>query len=150
MKQLLSLTAVLTVAALLIGCNSNPYGTVSVSGKVVYEDGSPWATPETTVHFVPQLPNKDSKTYPRQGSAELNADGTFSAATTYDYNDGVIKGPCKIYLSVRKAPSEDPKALPDYTDAELAKIAKIEYFKPDLTPITMEINGGRIEIKVAK
>lgn len=150
MKQLLSLTAVLTVAALLIGCNSNPYGTVKVSGKVVYEDGSAWSTPDTTIFFVSQNPNKDPKTYPRVGSALLNADGTFDGVTTYDFNDGVIKGPCKIYLSVRKAPSDDPKASPDYTDEELAKIAKIEYFKPEMTPITMDITGGKIEIKVAK
>jgi hypothetical protein len=151
MKQLLSLTAVLAVVSLLIGCGGgNPYGTVKVSGKVVYEDGSAWTTPDTTIHFVSQLPKKDSKTYPRVGSAEVNADGTFSGATTYDYLDGVIKGPCKIYLSIRKAPSDDPKALPDYTDEELAKIAKIEYFKPDMTPITMDIKGGKIEIKVAK
>ena len=150
MKQLLSLTAVLAVVSLLIGCGGNPYGTVKVSGKVVYEDGSPWTTPDTTVFFKSQVPNKDPKTFPRDGSATLNADGTFSGVTTYDYNDGVIKGPCKIYLTVRKAPSDDPKALPDYTDEELAKIAKIEYFKPDMTPITMDIKGGKIEIKVAK
>ena len=150
MKQFISLTVVLTVAAIMIGCGGNPYGTVKVSGKVVYEDGSAWTTPDTTVHFISQLPNKDSKTFPRQGSAELNADGSFDGATTFAYKDGVIKGPCKIYLSVRKAPSSDPKALPDYTDEELAKIAKIEYFKPDLTPITMDVKGGKIEIKVAK
>ena len=151
MKQLLSLTAVLAVVSMLIGCGGgNPYGTVKVSGKVVYEDGSAWSTPDTTVFFVSQNPNKDSKTYPRVGSAELSADGTFSGVTTYNYNDGVIKGPCKIYLNVRKAPSEDPKALPDYTEEELAKFAKPEYFSPDKTPITMDITGGKIEIKVAK
>ncbi|MBR6437314.1 MAG: hypothetical protein IKS45_12485 [Thermoguttaceae bacterium] len=150
MKQLLSLTAVLAVVSLLIGCGGNPYGTVKVSGKVVYEDGSPWTTPDTTVMFKSQVPNKDSKTYPRIGSAELNPDGTFSGVTTYEYNDGVIKGPCKIYLTVRKAPSDDPKAAPDYTDAEKAKFAKLEYFSPEDTPITMDIKGGKIEIKVAK
>ena len=150
MKQLFSLATVLAVVTLFLGCGGNPYGTVKVSGKVVYEDGSPWTTPDTTVHFVSQLPNKDSKTFPRQGSATLNADGSFDGVTTYNYYDGVIKGPCKIYLSVRKAPSDDPKAAPDYTEQELAKIAKPEYFKPDLTPITMDIKGGKIEIKVAK
>ncbi|MBR5709864.1 MAG: hypothetical protein IKX40_03830 [Thermoguttaceae bacterium] len=150
MKQLLSLTAVLAVVSLLIGCGGSPYGTVKVSGKVVYEDGSPWTTPDTTVFFKSQLPNKDPKTFPRDGSATLNADGTFSGVTTYDYNDGVIKGPCKIYLAVRKAPSDDLKASPDYTQEELAKFAKLEYFSPDNTPITMDIKGGKIEIKVAK
>ena len=150
MKQLLSLAAFLAGAALMLGCNSNPYAVVKTSGKVVYEDGSAWTTPDATIHFISQLPNKDSKTYPRSGSAELGSDGSFSGVTTYDYNDGVIKGPCKIYLSVRKAPSDDPKVAPDYTEEELAKFAKPEYFSPDKTPITMDIKGGKIEIKIAK
>jgi hypothetical protein len=47
----------------LAGCGgSQPFSTVPVSGKVMYEDGSLIPAPQIQVMFVPQVPPVDKKT----------------------------------------------------------------------------------------
>lgn len=148
MKRFVFLTALTLIAATILGCsNARPYGTVKVNGKVTYQDGSPWTTPNTTLYFVSQNPNKDSKTTPRIGNAVLNSDGTFDGVNTYDYFDGVIKGQCKIYFGLQK---EAGAANPDYSAAELKKIINADYLSEEKTPLKFDIKGGFLDIKVSK
>ncbi len=150
MKQIACFAVLSVFAMLFAGCGqSNPYGTVKVSGKLVYEDGTAWTTPGTTLVFLSQKAPIDPKTYPRAGNAVIESDGSFNNVTTYAYGDGVIKGSCKVILSLRKE-TPDGNGSDMYTDAEIAKIVNPKYLSENDTPLVLDITGGKIEIKVAK
>lgn len=80
------------------GCGSGePFEMLPVSGKVTYEDGSLISTPRVEVVFEPQADPIDRRTFPRPGRAEVKvADGTFSAATSHKYGDGLVVGKHKV------------------------------------------------------
>jgi len=84
----------------LAGCGgSQPFSTVPVSGKVMYEDGSLIPAPQIQVMFVPQVPPVDKKTYPRPGLAYVNPkDGTFANVTSHQPGDGVVVGRAKVVI----------------------------------------------------
>ncbi len=86
--------------AWLAGCGSGePFSTVPVSGKVIYEDGSLIPAPQIQVMFIPQVPPLDKKTYPRPGLAYVNPeDGTFSNVTSHQPGDGVVVGRAKVVI----------------------------------------------------
>jgi len=76
--------AVAAVVAMTGGCGSDtPWSPVDVTGKVTYEDGSLIPVQSMKLYFAPQMPPKDKKTFPRQGSVGVNvADGSFRDVTT--------------------------------------------------------------------
>jgi hypothetical protein len=138
-----SLLAVSFVALAVVGCSSqgNPYGVTPVSGKVTYEDGSLIQAPIIYLKFFPDVPPKDSKTNPRPGSAWVNvSDGTFSAATTYKPDDGLIPG--KHTVVVRATDREEnpsPALSLVYSDVSTTPL------KVDVTP-----GGKPLELKLSK
>jgi hypothetical protein len=103
------------VSALLfcgvIGCGgSEPYKLIPVSGKVTYDDGSLISAARIELVFQPQAEPLDPKTFPRPGRAEVNpADGTFSAATSHKYGDGLVVGKHKVKVIIydqKETPTE--------------------------------------------
>ncbi len=128
-----SLALVCSSAILLSGCNrsSSPFESVSVSGKVTYEDGSP--IPVTKLYFYSLQPPIDGM-HPRPATVGVGPDGSFSDVTTYKYADGLVLGEHKVALF------GDLKKLPkDCTD-------------PTKTPLRVQItdSGQVLEIKVPK
>ncbi len=92
------------LAALLSGCGGQPYSTVPISGTVKYEDGSLIPAPQIVLYFESQEENRDAKTFPRPGKAEVNVrDGTFDTVSTYEHGDGVILGEHKVVVEAFNA-----------------------------------------------
>jgi hypothetical protein len=125
----------------LQGCGGQPYGVVPIRGKVTYEDGSLIPAPSLLVELNSLQPKKDEKTFPRPGRAEVNvADGTFSNVSTYDYNDGAIRGQHKVVV----------KAF-DQNGSPVYHLFPKEYSDVTTTPLTIEVGSQReFHIKVPK
>lgn len=115
---------------LVAGCGTKePFQTVPVSGRVVYEDGSVIPAPQIQVMFIPQVPPVDKKTYPRPGLAYVNPqDGTFSNVTTHMPGDGVVRGRAKVVIQ-----SYDQRGNPT------PHIPK-EYQDVSTTPLEVEVS----------
>ncbi|HPP53453.1 MAG TPA: hypothetical protein PK777_10915 [Thermoguttaceae bacterium] len=126
---------------LLQGCRGEPYGVVPIRGKVTYEDGSLIPAASLLLEFNSQEKPKDPKTYPRPGRAEVNvADGTFSNVSTYDYNDGAIRGEHKVVV----------KAF-DKNGAPVYHLFDKKYSDATTTPLTIQVGSEReFHIKVPK
>lgn len=103
----------------IVGCGpGEPFEMLPVSGKVTYEDGSPISAARVEVVFESQAGPVDQKTYPRPGRAEVKvADGTFSAATSHKYGDGLVIGKHKVRVISYDA-SEMPAEL-EVTPSEI-------------------------------
>ena len=82
----------------VVGCGSGePFDMLPVSGKVTYQDQSLRSAARIEVVFEPQAEPIDRKTHPRPGRAAVTvADGTFSAATSHKYGDGLVVGKHKV------------------------------------------------------
>ncbi len=97
-----ALCAALLMSA-MCGCGGAPaggYPVVPVSGKVTWDDGTIIANPEMRLEFLPQVERIDKKTYPRNGTATIDAaDGTFTSATTDASGDGLIVGKHLVKLT---------------------------------------------------
>ena len=119
--------------SMISGCGSQPYGTVPISGKVTYEDGSLVPAPAIYLYFESQEENVDAKTFPRRGSAKVNvADGTFSEVTTYEPGDGAIPGKHKVVVEVL-----GDGGVPDYS------YFPREYSDAATTPLNIEVGSKR-------
>ena len=102
---------------LLAGCGGgDPFSYAQVSGKVTYEDGSliPYGL---TLMFYPQSEPLDPKTHPRVGTAQVDQKtGEFSSATSYQPNDGLVRGKHKVTI-ISTAGMIPPEIVPpEYTD----------------------------------
>jgi len=128
----------LAIAASL-GCGPpDPYGVVGTKGSIKYDDGSLIEAGRIELLFGSQEPPKDPKTHPRQGVAEVNtADGTFTA-TTYDFEDGLIRGKHRVV-----AMSIAPRG--GYTNA----IPPV-YRSADTTPLEIDAQGQFVELTIPK
>lgn len=153
MKQFFGLFVLGLFVVSAIGCGGgNPYGTAQISGKVTYEDGTPfsWANEAeqkaVTLYFYPQADPKDPKTYPRYGSTQLAPDGTFANATTYEYADGVIRGKCKVVVKPTKSGQDVPEK-----EIKKLKLIDLSFTNADKTPLEFEITPNAVlDIKVKK
>jgi hypothetical protein len=134
----------LFVCCLLAGCGSSgePYTPIRVSGKVVYDDGSPIPTPGMQLIFDPEAPPLDAKTFPRKGVADVGADGTFSQATTFKPGDGLIPGKHRVTIFAPEGSG------PQGGKAKL-KIPK-ECSDGATTPLLVDTAVLPLEIKVPK
>jgi len=134
----------LGLGVLLYGCGGggNPFDMAPVSGKVTYEDGSVIPAVKLYVTFHPQRPPIDQKTHARPAMADVNvADGTFSAATSWQPDDGAVLGRHKVTVVSYDEQSRETGAVP------------AEYRNPDTSPLAeVEIASGqnRFEFKVKK
>ena len=87
----------------LIGCGSSgPFDYVRVSGKAVYEDGTP-VPGKYQIVFVSQATAIDGKMFPRPATAIVEEGGVFSMVTSHKYGDGLIPGKHKVFFSFRPA-----------------------------------------------
>ena len=126
-------------ALLLTGCGSEPFPMVKASGKLTYEDGSPLpmkAGDTLGLVFLPQAPPRDPKTHPRLGTAAVNPeDGTFPAATTHKYGDGLIR--CTYKVSIFTGDTYSPAVPREYCD-------------PDTTPLEVDASLQPMWIRIRK
>ncbi len=107
----------LILATLTIeGCGSNgPFTYRKTTGTVTYEDGQPIA-PEVTLRFTSLADSPDGKSFPRPATAHADAQGNFSAVTSYKYGDGLIPGKHKVVIEVGPGPNGKPLVPPEYTN----------------------------------
>lgn len=92
----LCISLTLMAGMVLSGCGSStPFPLVTVTGKVVYEDGAP--VPAGKVFFSPLTLPEDG-IHPKTGVADINSDGSFDTETTYKYGDGIVKGKHKVAI----------------------------------------------------
>ncbi len=86
-------TIAISFTLLLAGCGSEgAYPIVPVTGTVKYTDGSLIPASRITLKFISAQPAVDSKTHPKPGLGEVNVeDGSF-LVSTYNYDDGLIRG----------------------------------------------------------
>lgn len=95
-RRVSSLLLVWIVAS---GCGgSGPFEYVPVSGKVVYEDGSPLPLNGARIQFYAQDVSATEEVHPRPALATLDANGEFAAATSHKYGDGLIPGKQKVVI----------------------------------------------------
>ncbi len=132
--------ALLCVSFLLgvAGCSNEPFDIVTVSGTVMYEDGSPIPSDDYRLKFVPQIESPDGKAYPRVATAMIGADGSFSKTTTHKYGDGLAYGKHLVYLKIGKGPDGKP-------------LVPAEYLSSKTTPLEIDVSQSRqLEIRVPK
>jgi hypothetical protein len=131
--------AVLFLLLFLAGCGGgDPFQHASISGKITYEDGSPIVVDPLILRFVPQTAPIAAKTHPRPGTATVSKDGTFSSATTYKFNDGLVKGKHKVILVGANGAPIPPSIVPP------------EYCDPIKTPLEVDTAQLPFDLKVRK
>jgi hypothetical protein len=132
--------AIGAVVALFVGCggSGNPFDSVPVSGRVMYEDGSPVPVQGIKLYFHSQLPPQEGK-HPRPATVGVGSDGSFKDITTYKHADGLVLGKHKVTLVVANA-------------ERVADKIPIEYTKPETSPLFIEVtkSGQVLEIKIPK
>lgn len=107
-----SFLAFLPIALTSCG-SSDPFAYVEVSGKVIYDDGTPIPADSIRLTFVPQSEALDEKTHARPGVAEVNvADGTFSVVTSRKHGDGIVPGKHKVTVVALDATQTPTDAIP--------------------------------------
>ena len=129
-------SAAVIVVCCQLGCNSQPYRVVPISGTVKYEDESLIPGEMIMLMFISQEAAIDRKTHPRAGRVKVNvADGTFKNVMTYEFGDGAIRGTHKVVV---KAVGENESPIdavpPEYSDAST-------------TPLTITV-GDRREFNI--
>jgi hypothetical protein len=134
-KSVLHRKAIFLVLGLVAGCggDGNPFESVPVSGKVVYDDGSPVPLGGVRIYFNSVEPPKDGM-HIRPGVVGGTADGSFENVTTHKYADGLVLGKYRVAFV-----------------GGAGKVPK-EYTEPTKTPLTVEVteSGQFLEIKVLK
>lgn len=122
------------VLLLLLGCDGNPFSQVPISGTVTYEDGTPIPAKMLKLWFTCLEPPKDARTHPRPASAPVDlATGTIGQATTYRYEDGVIRGRHRVHL-----------------DLEPANLVPRDYTSAATTPLEVDTGQLPFAIKIPK
>jgi hypothetical protein len=123
------------VLSVIAGCGSDqPFSYVPMSGKVMYEDGTPVTAGR--LQFESQAPALGTM-HPRPAVALIKPDGTFDAVTSHKHGDGLIPGKHKV--SFIFATDQGGKAL----------VPK-DYMSMATTPLTIDTADAPLEIKVPK
>ncbi len=121
----------------LTGCGSSgPFGYVRVSGKAIYEDGSPVPGKYQLV-FISQTSPVDGKMFPRPAIAIIEEGGTFSMVTSHKYGDGLIPGKHKVFFSFRPAKLGEGVVPEEFRDEHT-------------TTLEIDTKDAPLEIKISK
>jgi hypothetical protein len=135
-----SVSLCLCVAVLSIsnvGCGSGgPFKYIRVSGKVSYEDGSP-IPGGCKLTFISQDVAPVGNAYPRQGIANVNAEGEFESVTSYKYADGLVPGKHKVVIQAANERDGKPVVPKEYANVET-------------TPLVIDTANLPLDIKVPK
>ena len=111
---------------------------VRAKGTVTYEDGSLIPAERMVFTFVPTAKPED-KLAPPRGVAEVNvADGTFSAATSHKFSDGIVAGTHKVLILALDANQNPTPAVPAI------------YRSPETTPLQVEANESPFQFQIPK
>jgi hypothetical protein len=120
-----------------VGCGSRgPFKYVRVSGKVSYEDGSP-IPGGCKATFISQDAAPVGNAYPRQGIANVNAEGEFESVTSYKYADGLVPGKHKVVIQAANERDGKPVVPKEYANVET-------------TPLVIDTANSPLDIKVPK
>ena len=129
----------------LAGCGSGePFGYVSVPGKVTYDDGTRIEAPHLKLVFIPVNPpqSPDPKMSAPKAKVDVHsADGTFPAdeVTSHNFGDGLLPGKHKVQI----IPYDDK-------DQILPGLVPQEYRDAKTTPVEVDTANGELIIKVKK
>lgn len=100
-----------------LGCGSEDlYSYIPVSGRVLYDDGTPLPT-SVRVAFVSEAPAVDGKYHARNAYGFTDQDGRFEAVTSRKYGDGIVPGKHKV-LILLNTPNASDVVPPMYTDVQ--------------------------------
>jgi hypothetical protein len=128
--------------ASVAGCGGGPpYKTAKVSGKVVCDDGTPIKAASIRLQFVSQADPIDAKTPPKDGTAEIQADGAFDSVSTWKPGDGAILGKHKVCVLAFDEKGKFSPAVPEI------------YRNPKTTPLEVTVSSSGMEpaeLKVKK
>ena len=120
--------------ATVAGCGGGPpYKTAKISGKVAYEDGTPIKAASIRLQFVSQAEPIDLKTRPKDGTAEVNAEGAFDSVSTWKPGDGAILGEHKVCVLAFDEKGKFSPAVPAI------------YRNPNTTPLEVTVSGSGME-----
>jgi hypothetical protein len=121
------------------GCGGKPYSCVPVSGKVMYEDGTPIPAGQIRLTFISQTPASDPKLPPKNGLAVADGKtGAFDYATTFIHKDGIIVGEHKVVIQCINGGHEAHNLIPD------------EFQTPNTTTLKVRSSEAPFVIKVPK
>ncbi len=135
---MLKRVAILVLALACAGCNDgNPFDYVPVSGRLMYEDGTPIPTGGIRLGFTVQDVGPKGDAFPRPGEALVDAEGNFSECMSYRPGDGLIPGKHKVAIFFA-------------TDAKGKLLIPKEYAHPSTTPLVIDTADAPLEIKVPK
>jgi hypothetical protein len=118
-RPVAAMCAVAFFGLLVTGCGGKPYTCVPVSGKVMYEDGSPIGAGQIRLTFISLAPPIDPKLPPKNGLAVVDGrTGMFDYATTFVHKDGIIVGEHKVVVQCINGGHEARNLVPaEYTNA---------------------------------
>ena len=120
------------------GCGGGPpYKMAPVSGKITYDDGTPIKAASIRLQFVSQAEPIDPKTPPKYGEADVKADGTFDAVSTWKPGDGAILGEHKVCVLA-------------FDEKGFSKAVPEIYRNSATTPLTVTVSGGGMEPRELK
>lgn len=129
------LAACACLGASLVGCGSDaPFSYVPVSGKVSYEDGTPFTTGR--LQFESSAPPQGTA-HPRPAVAIIKPDGTFTEVTSHKFGDGLVPGKHKVSFIFA-------------TDAAGNSLVPKEYASATTTPLEIDTADAPLTISVPK
>jgi predicted small lipoprotein YifL len=122
----------------LAGCGSDgPFEYVPVHGKIAFDDGTAIPAGGMVLQFKAIDAQPVGEMTPRIAQAQVDGNGTFTAATSYRYGDGLIPGKHKV-------------AIQFATDAKGNLLIPDDYVSLATTPLVVETGDGNIDIKVPR
>ena len=126
------------LCGLTVGCGSgSPYSYVKTTGKISYDDGTPFPSGAIRLQFAAQDAPAVEGSHPRPSIANVNAQGEFDCVTSYKYGDGLIRGKHKVAIEQ----AADPKGK---------LLVPKEYTSIASTPLLVDTDSVPFDIKVPK
>jgi hypothetical protein len=120
------------------GCSDgNPFDYVPVSGRVMYDDGTPIPASGMRLGFEVQDVPPKGDAFPRPAEAVVDSQGNFASCTSYRPGDGLIPGKHKV-------------AIYYATDAQGKLLIPKEYSHASTTPLVIDTADAPLEIEVPK
>lgn len=136
LRRSCSVLGLLIAIVPLVGCGPRaPFDYVKVSGKVIYEDGTP--VPEgIRVGFVSQMPSLEGDLRPRPAYGFTNENGEFAYVTSQKPGDGIVPGEHKVLVVIE---AENP-----------TRVIPAEYGQVKTTPLTVQAEDSPFELRIRK